>query len=303
MQKIQRFPFTSILGWSSSRYSLFSICKRRYYYQYYAKFDPEIPRAEIDFLKALTSVPLEIGVIVHHVIRALLLRLQSTQAPIDEERFFDFARSAVSKSIEDKVFSEVHYAVLEQIGQEELYPKIEGSLENLLRSARYPWLIDEVISTSAAWIIDPPGYGETRINDLKAYVKVDFLFPLEDLIYIMDWKTGKRDLEKHRKQLVGYATWAATQFDVEPDRIRPAIAYLQPDYEEIAQELNEFDLEGFAGDVKHETKVMYAYCSDVQKNVPLEKAEFPLIEDQRICSHCNYRGICYPELYPMSQSN
>ena len=299
MQKTQRFPFTSILGWSLSRYSLFSICKRRYYYQYYAKFDPEISRPKIDFLKALTSVPLEIGVIVHNVIRALLLRLQSTQTAIDEDRFFDFARGAVAQSISDKLFSEMHYAVLEQIGQEELFPKIEGSLENLLRSDRYPWLINEVISTSDAWIIDPPGYGETRINDLKAYVKVDFLFPFEDLLYIMDWKTGKRELEKHRKQLVGYATWAATQFDVEPERIRPAIAYLQPEYEEIDQELNEFDLEGFAGNVKHETEEMYAYCREVQKNVPLEKSEFPLIEDQRICSHCNYRGICYPDLYPM----
>ena len=108
MQEIQRFPFTSILGWSLSRYSLFSICKRRYYYQYYAKYDPELSRAEIDFLKSLTSIPLEIGVIVHQVIRALLLRLQSTHAPIDEDKFFDFARNAVSKSISDKVFSEVH---------------------------------------------------------------------------------------------------------------------------------------------------------------------------------------------------
>lgn len=299
MQEIQRFPFSSILGWSLSRYSLFSICKRRYYYQYYAKFDPEIPRPKIDFLKALTSVPLEVGVIVHRVIRALLLRLQSTRRPIDEDRFFNFARSAVEQSISDKVYSEVHYEVLDKIGQDELFPKVELSLENLLRSERYPWLIDEVISTSDAWIIDPPGYGETRINNLKAYVKVDFLFPFEDLIYIMDWKTGKRDLEKHRKQLVGYATWAATQFDVNPERIRPVIAYLQPKYEEIDQELNEFDLEGFAGDVKHETNTMYAYCSDVQKNTPRDKSEFPLIEDQRICSHCNYRGLCYPDLYPM----
>ena len=189
--------------------------------------------------------------------------------------------------------------MLEQIGHEELFPKVEASLENLLRSNRYPWLIEEVITTSASWIIDPPGYGETRINDLKAYVKVDFLFPFEDLIYIMDWKTGKRDLEKHRKQLVGYATWAATQFAINPERIRPAIAYLHPKYEEIDQELNEFDLESFAGDVKHETNTMYAYCNDVEKNIPLEKSEFPLIEDQRICSHCNYRGICYPDLYPM----
>ena len=42
MSPIKRFPFTSILGWSATRYETFSICKRKYYYQYYSKYDREV---------------------------------------------------------------------------------------------------------------------------------------------------------------------------------------------------------------------------------------------------------------------
>ena len=57
--KIKEFEYTAILGWSSTRYDIFSECKRKYYYQYYAKFDKEYQKHNIDFLKGLTSIPME----------------------------------------------------------------------------------------------------------------------------------------------------------------------------------------------------------------------------------------------------
>lgn len=298
MSEVKRFPFTWILGWSLSRYNEFSICKRRYYYQYYAKYDPEFPRERITELKELTSVPLEIGVIVHHVIRALLNRLRSTHEVIDQDRFFDYARRSTLEHIERKTFAEVYYGDVEEITLDDLYPKVRECLENLLSSDRFNWLTKEAVDTSDAWIIEPPGYGETRINNLKAYAKVDFLFPKDDLLYILDWKTGKRELEKHRKQLIGYAAWASYHFGVNPEAIKPIVAYLLPEYEEIHQELNEFDIEDFAVRVRTETEEMYGFCSEVEKNVPIEKSEFVKIENERITSRCKYRELCFPEQYP-----
>ena len=81
-------------------------------------------------------------------------------------------------------------------------------------------------------MIEPPGYGQTEINGLKAYCKVDFLFPVEDMIYIMDWKTGKADTDKHTKQMIGYSAWASYHFEHAPEKIQPIIAYLKPDYSE-----------------------------------------------------------------------
>ena len=155
MSEVERFPFTRILGWSMSRYNGFSLCKRRYYYQYYAKHDPEIPRQRIDYLKALTSVPLEIGVVVHHVIKALLNRLQRTREEIDQEKFFEYARRSTSEHIERKVFSEVYYRDVDEIETGDLFPTVQECLQNLLSSDRFTWLTQEAVSSNTSQQIGP----------------------------------------------------------------------------------------------------------------------------------------------------
>jgi hypothetical protein len=80
------------------------------------------------------------------------------------------------------------------------------------------------------------------------------------------------------------------------------VAYLLPEYDEVEQELNEFDIEDFAVRVKTETDEMYGFCSDVQNNLPIEKVEFVKIEVESISSRCKYRGLCFPDLYPIPGS-
>ena len=79
----KQYKYTPILGWSSSRYELFQKCKRHYYYTYYTKFVKDTPLPHMQRLKNLTSVPLEVGNVVHHIIEAFLKRLQQSDAPID----------------------------------------------------------------------------------------------------------------------------------------------------------------------------------------------------------------------------
>jgi hypothetical protein len=302
MAEVKKFPFTPILGWSSSRYDLFSICKRRYFYQYYTKYDQEVQTRKINQLRELVSIPLETGGIVHKIIEVLLTRLKRTSREIDAEKFFDFARRMAENHLRTRKFEEVIYGAMAQVEADAVYPKVRESLLNLLASDRLDWLVKEAISNSNEWIIDPPGYGETRVRDLKVYCKVDFLFPVGGEYHIVDWKTGKPDVEKHRKQLIGYSTWASYHFDTDPTNVKPNIVYLHPEYHEVQETFNVFDLENFAIQVQAETEEMYEYCRDIEQNIPLDKAEFPMIDDQRICAYCNFRGICYANLYPANLS-
>ncbi len=299
MSPIKQFPFTPILGWSATRYETFSICKRKYYYQYYSKYDPEVPVRLIQELKGLSSIPLAIGIAVHTVIQVLLNRLMRTSKDIDRSMFFDFAYRRTKHRAESDTFHEVYYREREEVSIEDLYPKVQACLENLHASDRYRWLVEDAIRTSDRWVIEPPGYGETRMEGLKTYFKTDFLFPLGDHLHILDWKTGKRDPEKHRKQMVGYSAWASYHFAVGADKVVPTIAYLHPQYEELEEVFNAFDLEHFAIQVRAETDEMYEYCRDVEQNIPLDKSEFPLVDDPRICSHCEFRGLCFPDEYPI----
>ncbi len=288
-----KFNFTSILGWSVSRYDKFSMCKRAYYYDYYSKNEPIELRNKIEKLKKLTSISLEQGNIVHDVIKILLERLLKTERPVDEEKFFNFTRRKTNEYINKKDFIETYYNKIEKIDEEKIYTEVEKYLKNFLSSERYQWILSKAVKNKNKWIIEPPGFGETRIGDLKAYCKVDFLFPVEDEIYILDWKTGRRDEKKHRKQLLGYSLWVNFHFKKEPEKIFPIVAYMQPVYNEFKIELNEFDLQEFVTIVEKETQELYSMCKNIEQNIPKDKEEFEKTTNNKICLFCNYRELCY----------
>ena len=292
MMELKRFDYTPILGWSMTRYNVFSICKRKYYYQYYAKYDPEFPRVRIEALKELTTIPLEIGAITHDIIRVLLRRLALTQDAVDTDRLFEYAQDIAQGRCKSKRFSEVYYVEREEVSLDDVFPKVKNSLENLLGSERFQWLCDPTLQHYDRWLIEPPGFGETRIDGLKAYCKVDFLLPVQQELFVIDWKTGKQDEDKHGAQLIGYAAWASFHFETDPQVIRPIIAYLSPDYVEMELRLEQKDVGEFAQRVRVETQEMSAFCQDVDKNIPKEKSVFPKTSNRRICEYCNFRELC-----------
>lgn len=139
MRLIKQFPYSSILGWSTTRYAVFSICRRRYYYEYYAKHGPDLTRATVDKYKSLVSIPLETGAVVHEVVQAILGRLRSSTDGIDEPKLLDFASRATAYHVSAKRFLEVAYGEAELAKPEDLYAKVRLCLENFIHSARLQW--------------------------------------------------------------------------------------------------------------------------------------------------------------------
>ena len=109
MNRLKKFDYTPALGWSVSRYDKFSACKRAYYYDYYGKYDVEVPRQKISALKEMTSSALEAGNIVHDTVKVLLERLLKSEEPIDRKRFLDYAQDMTQANCRKKVFMEVYY--------------------------------------------------------------------------------------------------------------------------------------------------------------------------------------------------
>jgi CRISPR/Cas system-associated exonuclease Cas4 (RecB family) len=291
MMSLQRFEFTPILGWSASRYDMFQSCKRHYFYNYYGKYSREL-LAKISALKKMTSIPLEIGCIVHDTIAVLLRRLLKSDGAIDQPRFVAYAIRKTSEYCGRKRFSEVHYGEVDKIDESEIAGVVEKCLLNLLQSDRFTWLKEMATSNKLEWVIEPAGYGETRIDGMKAYCKVDFLFPVGDKTFIIDWKTGKAHDEKHRKQLVAYSSWATFHFSKDPADIVSIIAHLQPSYEEMEVTVNEFDIQEFSTQVRTETEEMYSFCVDVEENIPKRQNAFTQTTNKKICAYCNFRELC-----------
>ena len=293
---LKRFPFSPILGWSVSRFDTFSFCKRKYYYTYYGKFDRDFPPAKINQLKALTTEALSIGSLAHDVIEAILKRLQKSTDVIDETRMKGFVKAQVQKYMLDKVFSEVYYKEKEEIDEAYIIESVFNAVMIFVKSERFEWIKQLPETSKQQWIIEPDGYGETRIRtdrgDLKAYCKVDFMLPDGKDIYILDWKTGKADEFKHRKQLIGYSLFASFHFENKFDRIIPILAYLKDGYSEVIPQISEMDIENFKSDMIGDIRAMQNMNVDIENNTPVAKNEFTLTESEGKCKYCEFRELC-----------
>jgi len=288
----KQFPFTSILGWSASRYEKFHSCRRSYYYTYYGKFDPDFPIAKINALKALSSRALAIGSLAHDCIEAIFKRLQQSDAAVDKNRLKAYIHSKTMEFHASKIFFEVYYGQTNSVSTDEISTYVNESVDHLLNSERFEWIRSQSAENKKRWIIEPDGYGETRIRGLKAYCKVDFLLPNEEGVFILDWKTGKQDWEKQQKQLIGYALFASGNFNFPIEQIHPIVVYLKNGYEEKEVDLLPESLDAFAGRVQEETNQMYAYVTDIEKNIPKDKSYFPMQEDDAACKYCEFKELC-----------
>jgi hypothetical protein len=141
-------------------------------------------------------------------------------------------------------------------------------------------------------LIEPFGFGEARVDEMKVYCKVDFLFVVDGRTVILDWKTGKKDTQKHTRQLLGYATWATHHLEVPADTVDAVVAYLRPSYEEFPLTPSADDLDAFADKSRAETEQMRAFCSDVEENRPLDKPSFPMTDRLQMCRMCSFKELC-----------
>ena len=290
---MKQFDYTPNLGWSASRYDQFNTCKRKYYYTYYSRYFPD--QKTIDRLKKLTSVPLSIGILVHKTINDILLRLLKSEAEIDKERLFDYIKKMVEQYLHENTFEEIYYNKIDDVPLENIFESVVDHIYYFMDSERFSFIKKKALPEKQRWIIEPPGYGEARIEGLKAYFKVDFLFPVKDEIFIIDWKTGKPDPKKHKKQLLGYASWASYHFDKHFSSIIPIIVYLKPEYEEVKIQIGEEDIKSFVGMIRYETEKMYNFCQNIEDNIPQPIEVFKKTDIMAICNYCNYKEMCFTE--------
>jgi len=234
---------------------------------------------------------METGSIVHGIIAVILNRLLKTNSEIDRGRFEKFIERQVVRDLSRRTFLEVQYSEMDEVLTSDLLPAVRECLWNFLDSPRLEWVREKALK-SGDWLIEPPGYGEARMRGMKVYCKVDFLFAVDERVVILDWKTGKEDVEKHGKQLLGYSAWAMYHLGVSAVGIDPVTGYLRPEYREVCLSPTEADLNDFMTRMGEETEEMYSFCRDVPQNLPLDRGEFPMTSGTGFCSYCSFRELC-----------
>ncbi len=283
-----KYGFTPYLGWSVSRYDTFSMCKRKYFYQYYAKYDREFPLQKINSLKAMTSTALEIGNTVHQTIETIVKRLTKSTKNIDENRLNEFIKQIV-QNYSSKIFIEKYYNTAE-IDFNNIFESAKQSVYNFLNSQRFETIKQQAVDDLSQFIIEPGGFGETRLGDLKIYAKVDFLIKDKNSMSILDWKTGKENTQKYKKQMLAYAVWANDFLMVDIKNISLYICYLADIYKEEKIEIDGYDK--LHQIIYAETNEMLDFCMDSENNIPMSKEKFLMCKNNILCSYCNFRELC-----------
>jgi hypothetical protein len=132
---------------------------------------------------------------------------------------------------------------------------------------------------------------------------MDFLFPVGEEFHILDWKTGGKDRYKHANQLIGYAAATHNNFNAPWKDIFPKIVYLYPQFEEFELDLKD-DVSIFFEKVKSQTEEMYGFCTDVDRNIPLQIDAFPLSPSKSACTFCNFQELCFSKKgFPAEREN
>jgi hypothetical protein len=289
---LKKYPFSSILGWSASRYDSLNYCKRRYFYNYYSKYDREHGKDLISKLRAMPNLALETGSIAHDIIARIIKKIAASKKPVSTDHIEQAVRKMAQESLSSKAMMEVYYGERPNIATEELTEPVLSAITHLLDSERYQWILQMSNEPDASWIIEPEGYGETRIGGLKAYCKVDFLVYDGDTVHVLDWKTGKKDPNKYIRQMTGYSLFASEALSMPAEKIITSLAFLKDGYHEETLQLGDGDLKSFTNQVKNETEEMYQLTIDLEHNIPKGISEFPMTESTSRCAYCEFRQLC-----------
>ena len=134
-------------------------------------------------------------------------------------------RQTLEAALAGTELMEVHYGQRSVPEAADLQQPAMDCLEQLLASERYLWLV-EVLQGDPRYLIEPPGYGEARLQGMKIYAKVDCLIEVGAEVVILDWKTGRR-AEADPLQLALYRLAWAELHELDPAQVRAAFCYVR----------------------------------------------------------------------------
>jgi hypothetical protein len=247
-------------------------------------------------LKSLSSVPMEQGSAIHHLIEISLKKLRNGNPNIDIPRLENYVEAYANTLIKQRQFFDTYYKGIE-VNAEDISENVLTKFKVFADSEVFGALTDLVASGQTdvnKWVVESNGdkYGETRIGSTKAYCVIDFLFPMGDETIIMDWKTGGAS-PSHRNQLLGYVLAAQTEFAINPLKTTTKAVYIaENEVEEVAFHPTIEELANYKLEIANQAQEMYGYCAEVDKNKPKDISEFEMTPHEKLCSYCNFKEYC-----------
>jgi len=299
----QRKKLENEFSWSKSRHEKFRECARQYYLHYYASWGgwerdaaPEVK--EFYTLKKLTGRHAWAGSSVHDAIKRILTMVRDGYA-VEPQAVIDQVRAAMRAQFREsreksyrfrKAFGLVEHEYDEPIPDEEWrsgWELVERCLAAFFGSS---WIEIAKDLEAGQWLpIDE--LGSFLFDGVKIYAAPDFAYREQDGgVVVVDWKTGKKR-DSDQEQLLGYAMYARSTWDVPLAKVDCRVVYL-PSLEEVSVPVEEEAIRAFEGRMAASIQTMQGLLADPATNRAREMEAFPRTENEAACARCVFRGPC-----------
>ena len=300
------------LSWSASRAGTLQECRRSYYWDYYGSWlgwnkRSEPPRRQAWLLKKMTRMPMLAGSIAHDAIQRWFEQRRDEGSTPEPAAFVEQAVEELRghyRDSRDGRWQERPAKITHLAEHHYEEPQID---EATGEAGRYGAIYADRIRDSLAAFLEMPELEGVRTCDpsswlscedmstfdvegVKVYAVPDFAYRDDDgVVHIWDWKTGSpRDADAF--QLEVYAGYARDFWGADPDRVVGYDAYLK---DRIVTEVRP----GRAGLDQAYARILASIAEMRELHFNADEtagdpADFPMTDDPRSCSRCNYRELC-----------
>ena len=296
-------------SWSVSRHSLFDRCKRQYYLNYYGARRVREAQNEmvsaIWWLKQGITLKMWIGSVVHNVVQQAMRAYRDGQ-PMTHAEVLGLAVQLFHGGLiasERGSKHEGQWVVL----MEHLYPDdkllIDPAAEQTLRELIHNFLTSESyalirsLPAEAIYEIDESFQsflmeGIPKLGSVRIFAIPDLLLMHNDVVTIIDWKTGDAERETIRYQAGVYRLYAHEAYNIPEYAINVQIVDLAyggqvlepPGGTPTLDETQEFITGSIASMVERMDYPMY-------NTVSIEN--FPMTDDLVLCQTCPFKRACW----------
>jgi hypothetical protein len=308
---------TNVFSWSHSAAHAFEACRRKRYWSKYGAWggwerdaSPECRTAYR--LNKMTNRFQQYGIAAEDSILWMLKQVQAGADPTPEQAY-----NTVARPLLRQIWDESKNGVWKRVPKagclhEHYYPEFCSLEDRELMHAMADVVkvcirnFHETVLPRLAHVtpdmeipISVVGKGDPEhflFEGVKIYAIPDYVYREGGLLHILDWKAGSVKPE-HAEQIALYALWAETRHGIPPDQVRLSLEYLQiPDVKVVPVDAEV--LEQVKGRIRESVQDMAQYLegSDIERNIPLPKAEWDLCYDPDECRFCEFLELCRPEL-------
>lgn len=308
---------TNVFSWSHSAAGDFELCRRKRYWSKYGAWGGWEADASAECrtayrLNKMTNRFCLYGVAAEESVMWMLRAHQQGRVVTVEEAFDTVARPQLRRAWDEskgKIWQqfpkaaclhEHYYPQFCGMKDMEIMQQIAGVVKTCLKHFQAQVLPRLAGVTPEMEIpVSVVGKGDAEhffIDGIKVYAIPDYVYVMEGVWHIIDWKSGSPKPE-HLEQLALYALWAKEKHGIPAGRIQLQLEYLQQGTFECFT-VDDDELEVVKARIAESVQDMAQYLEegDVVKNCPLPRAEWDMCYEPGICAQCSFFELCRREL-------